>query len=284
MKKVHILLTLILFILSCTGCISYYATPLTANSIKGITDTAGPSITDPDEGWHPYASLVYFDKQLLSDLFSSAETMRGGALSAGFNFHRNLEEKNSVHTFFGSSLSTSLLHYTPYFTQEQYTDLSQQGVSFVNPLIDYSIELTVKPGFLVYWKNLLNSYYVLAIAEYENGDYASLRKRADGIQNTYNLAANSFSFGFGFGTDFQIGKVREFDVGFNAEYCSIINRTQSVPYAFIENNITDRPSLGGEIHRYSSYKIGPYIDYGKLRISCMMTDNELASFNVLYRF
>lgn len=284
MKKYFFLLTTLTALFCITGCVSYYATPLSANSINGTADSMGPAITDPEGGWHPYASAGYFDKQLLSDLYSSAETYRGGTLSAGIVYHNDLEESKLFHPFIQAGLSTSLLNYTPYFTEEQYIAFESQGIVFDWPLLDYSIECAVKPGFTLGSKNLLNSYYVILAAEYENGDYASTRKKVDGIENTFNLVDNEFSFGFGLGADIQAGSVREFDIGCNLEFCSMINKTQSVPYSFIENNITGRRSYGGEFHRYSSFKYGIYADYKKLRVSVMMTDNEAASFHVFYKF
>ncbi|HOS30455.1 MAG TPA: hypothetical protein PLR39_06575 [Treponemataceae bacterium] len=278
MKKIWFFLIFLPEIFCCTGCISYYATPLTSNSIKGTIDTVGPAFTNIDEGWHPYASGVYFDKQLLSDLYSSAETMRGGALTAGINYHKKFDKENAIYPFIGSALSASLLQYTPYFTEEQSIAYESAGIDISRPGLDYSAELTIKPGISFYTKHLLSSYYLIALAEYENGEYTALRKRADGIQSTYNLVDNEFSFGFGFGVDIQSGIMEEADIGLNVECCSVFNKTQSVPYAFVENNVIGRPSLGGELHRFTSFRYGPYIDYKNMRLSCLMADKETFRF------
>lgn len=284
MKKYFVQILLCILALCCTGCVSYLTTPLTSNSIKGTADLNGPAIVDPDAGWHPYASAVYFDKQLLSDLYSSADTLIGGSLTAGFNLHKGFDADNAISPYLGAAISASVLHYTPYFTEQQYAAFETRGINVTRPVLDYSAEVSIKPGITFFMNNLLNSYYLIGLIEYENGDYAALRKRADGVENAYNLVDNAFSFGFGVGGDIQVGRIKEADIGFNVEYCFVFNKTQSVPYAFIESNIMDRPSLGGEMHRYSSIRYGPYIDYESLRVALLFTDKDTFSFQLSYRF
>ncbi len=69
MKKYFCLLTMLTALFCITVCVSYYTTPLTANSINGTAASIDPVITDTDGVRPPYASAGYFNKQLFFIFF-----------------------------------------------------------------------------------------------------------------------------------------------------------------------------------------------------------------------
>lgn len=279
-KKILAIFVLCIIILCCSGCITY---ALSSNAVNGAVSSVGPSITQPEAGWHPYADAAYVDKPIRGN-FLSSEIMYGGNLSAGLNYHKALETDNTAYPFIGSVFSASLWRYKPLLSEKQTIVLEELGIPLKDRYQDYSFELAVKPGLLYKTDPLLLSHYLAVIARYENGQYASFRKTVDRTEYFNNIVDNNFSFGIGAGFDIQGGKAHEFDVGLLCEYYAMINRTQSSPYLFIHNRLSGISSPRGEFYYSSSFKIGPYMDFSGMRAAVYVTDDAVASFHFTYKF
>ena len=127
------------------------------------------------------------------------------------------------------------------------------------------------------------SVYLLGIAKYEDGSYASLRQNLDGIEDMYNFVDNPWSYGFGFGYDFQFGSLKKWDVGVTFELSHMYNSTQSTIPALLKDDSSFN-FRGDTLYTKGSFTFGPYVDYKKIRFSLSSTNFETSEFKVTWRF
>lgn len=283
MKKVLSLICLVVIVAIFSSCLTSPASVLSAQSMQSTEATINPSLTQLETGIHPYISAAYCDKDTSRNRLDSIEKTKAGAITLGFNYHKSLEEKKEFLPFFGVGLRASIVSYDPRFLKTEYDAIEMQGIRLEKNLIDYSAELIAKPGFIIKLNRILMSVYLLGIAKYEDGSYASLRQNLDGIEDMYNFVDNPWSYGFGFGYDFQFGSPKKWDIGITFELSDMHNSTQSTIPALLKDD-SSFTFRGDTVYTKPSFTFGPYVDYKKIRFSLSSTNFETSEFKVTWRF
>lgn len=268
-----------------TGCTSIQNVyGMSSDSLSGSVNSNDPSLSVAAKGFHPYLGASYADKQSIGSVRESIETFHAESVGAGVYYQPSLTEDRVFGSFFNASLSGSSVSYTPRFTNDQKESIASMGVSNGDHFTDYSVQFVGKPGFLVKRNNALLSVCLLGIVRYENGDYSSFRKKLDQVDSLYNLSDSAVTYGFGYGISYQYGNPDQWDIGISLESSAMINKTQSVSYAYLTNDSDTVLSSDGDVYRKTSLKIEPFVDYKHCRFSVAVINAEKVSYSVTYRF
>lgn len=283
MKTVTLCLSLSILLALLTGCITPNVSALSTQSLLRPTSSVNPALAGAVKGLHPYVSASFSDKSGTLDREESIEDFKVGTVTVGLNYHESLEDRIEFAPFLGGSISGSVVSYNPQFLDEEYEAIRARSIDVDGDIIDYSAEILVKPGFLLKLRKVLMSAYFIGVCRYENGEYASLRRDLDGVEQMYNLADNDWSYGCGLGYDIQFGTPDSFDVGLVWEMTTMFNRTQSVSSEYLMGS--DVPALvpGGDEYSQLSLTFGPYFDYRHWRISVTKGISDISTVKVVWR-
>lgn len=283
MKIITGCLFLTLVLASFSGCISNDTAGLSSRSLTGIATTTKPSLVDTEKGFHPYATAAFTGKHSVSNREYSIEEYRAGTATVGMNYHKSMEERNAVLPYFGLALSGGYTWYEPEFLDSERAALESAGITVDNYLDGYSGEMIIQPGMLFKLNRVLMQVYLQGIVTYEDGSYASLREKADGTANMFNLTDNPWTFGYGLGYEFQFGTPGSWDIGFFMEYHQFVNRTQSVSYDYIKDESATMLSPGGDVYIKHSFKFGPFMDFQNFR-AALFLGNNIGTIQLTWRF
>lgn len=284
MKTIISCVFLVLVLVSFSGCITTDTSGLSSRSLSGITQTVKPALSDPDKGFHPYVSAAYTAKRDTTDREYSLEEYKSGTVTAGINYHNSFEERKAVLPYIGLALSGAYTSYDPDFMSTELTAIETAGVTVDDTLYGYTAEMVLQPGVVFKISRVLMQVYLQGVITYDDGSYASLRQKIDGIESMYNLADNPWTFGYGFGYEFQFGSSGTWDVGFFFEYYEYFNQTQSVSFDYIQNNDNNTLlSPGGDHYSYSYIKFGPFLDFRNFRCT-LFINNDSSTLQLAWRF
>lgn len=282
-KTVRFFFLAVLPIAAC-GCVTNRATALSSLSMESVPISVNPSLSLPGRGLHPYVGAGVSDTKGYQASRDSIENASSLSLSAGFNWHDSIEESRLALPFFGLSLSGSAVSYDPRFLDEERASIEEAGIDISGDHLDYSAELGAKAGLLLRFHWLLVSTYFQGTVKYEDGSYASLRRKLDGTGTIYNLVDNPWTYGYSLGVDVQGGTADKWAIGFNFSIATVFNETQSVSMEYIEENVDSPFSNGSDYYRSTIVSFGPYIDYRHLRLSVSLIDVSSVAAQIAWRF
>jgi len=265
--------------LSCSTT-SNYPKVLSSDSMYKSSPSNNPSLSSPKKGFHPHFGVSYGDKQEYSD--ASYETLQSFMVNTGVLFQPSLESDTIIGPFYNINVSGSFSQIMINPDADTVNLLRENNIENIGGKSSFSFETVFQPGFLFKYNKILGSAYIQGIVKYEYGDYYNFRKEIDGIGNIYNIANSPFIYGFGYGTDFQIGVLEYCDIGISFETESLFNKTQSVNYSSLQDNKVI--SYKNDTYRFSVYSYEPYIEYKNMRYSIKISTTGVTNFTVTYRF
>lgn len=284
MKTVACCFVMVLVLVSFSGCLTTDTAGLSSRSLSGITQTVNPALAEPEKGFHPYVSAAYSSKHDTTDREYSLEEHKSGTVTAGFNVHNSFEKRKAVLPYIGVALSGAYTSYDPDFMSTELTAIEAAGIPVDDTLYGYTAEMVLQPGMIFKISKVLMQVYLQGIITYDDGSYASLRHKIDGIENMYNLADNPWTFGYALGYEFQFGSSGTWDVGFFIDCYTYFNQTQSVSYHYIQNNENNTLlSPGGDHYSQISFRFGPFLDYRNFR-GTLFINNDSSTLQIAWRF
>lgn len=283
MKSLTICISILILLAAITGCVTPRISALSSQSLLRPTSSVNPALVQPYNGLHPYVSASYSDKSEVSNPEESIEDFKVGTVTVGLNWHPALEERTSFVPFIGGAVCGSIVSYDPRFFENEYDAIQAESIDIGGDLIDYSVEIVIKPGFLLKLRRILMSGYLIGVCRYEDGEYASLRRDLDGIEDMYNLADRVMTYGFGIGYDIQFGTPGSYDIGLYGEITSMYNKTQSVSSDYLRDESDVRIIEGGDPFVQGSLTIGPYVDFRQWRISLTWGSSDISTVKLVWR-
>lgn len=284
MKRVTVYLSVLAILVTMTSCMTADYSILSSRSVITTAGSVNPALSMPDKGLHPYASGSFSHKSVIEDREDSIEGLRMGTLTVGVNYHKNLENSIRFTPFFGGSVSGSIVSYNPRFLKKEYEAIQSHSIAYDRDLIDYSVDVQGKTGLLIRLNKFLYSLYGIGICRYEDGAYASLRRKIDGIQRMYNVVDNPWSYGYGLGIDIQMGHARDFDFGLNMEAITMYNRIQSISSDYLDGDSDVPTKEEGDVFTFFSAAFSPYIDYRHMRVSVSFGFDDITTVSLAWRF
>lgn len=266
--------------LSCSTTTTSYPKILTSDAMLKSSPSNNPSLSLPKKGFHPHFGVSYGDKQEYSD--SSYETFQSLMVNTGVLFQPSLEIDKIIGPYYNMNASGSFSEIIINPDATTVSLLRENNIDDLDEKSNYYFEIKFQPGFLFKYNQIMAAAYLQGIVKYEYGDYYNFRKKSDGIANTYNIAKSQFIYGFGYGTDFQIGVLNYCDIGISFEVESLFNKTQSVDYSSLQEY--EVVKFKNNNYRYSALTYEPYIDYKNIRFSVKISTTEVTNFSITYKF
>jgi hypothetical protein len=283
MKEIIIILVSIVLI----GCTTNKPVLLDTPEHMQPNVALNPSLSIPDNGFHPYLGLSLGLEP--DDLANNSYMYQYIGINGGMLYQSSIEKEISL-AFFSSlnfDLNYSSFKMTP--TGKTKERLSREDINVISKdSFAFSGELSLKSGPCIRLYPCVLSIYGIGAIQFEKGSYSELREEINTIAKYYNLETRSVSYGAGYGIDISFGKTRKGDGGVYIENRYFYLNPQSDYSDFWDDYIRNESSTKSYVYTDNGRLIlkhaclGAYADYEQSRF--LLTLSNGISLNIIYKF